>query len=283
MYSTFNQGKDRWDDETVGRSSGSSGPARAQLVPGRFRLHQVQVTAQPSFEQLRPVTSFSQSSSASPSGHHERPAERTWLLLDLQPNKARIARLTDSWLARWSYLTLYPALLVWAWIAVPFPHSYRQLSSPGHSTPGAHQGPDEKQWELDADFTFFLLWFFGGYVCASLLFVTSLFNLFRVNWWPRALGGKISYASFWALTLSLGALIHHYDLFGVRNRWQNKTGDDSDVDDVGRDWERKSVWTGLAVICMSLPAFACFIKIRKDRRQVSLPLLDAAVAYSILG
>lgn len=238
MYSTFNQGKDRWDeDTTLGRASGSS----ARIVAGRFRLHQV--AAPP----VHPQSSSNRAISPSAQQQQQQQEiERTWLLADLQPSKARVAFVVDSFFKRWSYLLLYPTLLIWIWIAVPFPHSKQE----------DNQDPNAPR---NANFIFFLLFFFGGYVASSLLFVTSLFNLFRVNWWPKALGGKLSYATFWSLTLGFGALIHRFNLFGARNLSNN----DTTVQALN-----SAAWTLLAVFGMSLPAWACFIKLRKDRRQV---------------
>jgi hypothetical protein len=48
------------------------------------------------------------------------------------------------------------------------------------------------------------------------------------------LGGRISYALSWGLTLGVGLAAHHLDLFHLRERWK----DHNPTDDL--DWERKS-------------------------------------------
>ena len=103
------------------------------------------------------------------------------------------------------------------------------------------------------------------------------------DWWPSALGGKISYAFFWLLTIGLGLVAHHLDLFGMRER--HRAGDESDQ----VDWERKSAslvsktdltsvafWVSLSFFAMLLPAIACFSKLKRDKRNTypnSVPVI----------
>lgn len=88
------------------------------------------------------------------------------------------------------------------------------------------------------------------YLAVALFFITNLFSLYRLSelilatylsvvdvstdWWPSALGGKISYALSWGTTLLIGLAAHHLDLFHLRQRWQSR---DPSHD---TDWERKS-------------------------------------------
>lgn len=158
---------------------------------------------------------------------------------------------------------------------------------PGKSLPNLRRRLDE-ELPVDANFLFFLLFcmFFrvqcalvqsmrfrylegspadlvlsrldyGGYVAIALIFVTKLFDLFRLNWWPRTLGGSVSYVSFWSLALIVGYLLHKFRLDGLRPTQQR--GD--------FDWQRKTTWVLLAFGTMALPALACFAKLRADRRN----------------
>jgi hypothetical protein len=88
------------------------------------------------------------------------------------------------------------------------------------------------------------------YLAVALFFITNLFSLYRLStsssptlsaivtynldWWPKRLGGKTSYALSWGLTLLIGLTAHHLDLFKMRERWKSRNG----ADEV--DWERKS-------------------------------------------
>ena len=105
---------------------------------------------------------------------------------------------------------------------------------------------------------------YGVYLAIALVFVTKLFDLFRLNWWPRSLGGSISYVSFWSLALFVGYLLHRFRLDGFRSK--NPAGHPgSPAGDF--DWQRKTTWVLLAFATMALPALACFAKLRADRRN----------------
>lgn len=105
---------------------------------------------------------------------------------------------------------------------------------------------------------------YGVYLAIALVFVTKLFDLFRLNWWPRSLGGSISYVSFWSLALLVGYLLHKFRLDGFRQTHRpGHTG--SPAGDF--DWQRKTTWVLLAFATMALPALACFAKLRADRRN----------------
>lgn len=70
------------------------------------------------------------------------------------------------------------------------------------------------------------------------MFVTALFGLYRLNWWPSRLGGKVSYFFFWIGSLLFGLVLHQFDLLGVRGRWDRRK-DTGGSHAVGQDWERK--------------------------------------------
>lgn len=91
-------------------------------------------------------------------------------------------------------------------------------------------------------------------------------NIHAVNWWPRRLGGAISYFSFWAGALLVGALVHYYDILGIqRHRHEKGNGRTKAGDSI--DWERKTFWVSLAFLTMGMPALVCFGKLRRDRRN----------------
>lgn len=123
---------------------------------------------------------------------------------------------------------------------------------------------------MDANFLFYLFWYYGAYLAVALLFVTKLFDLYRLNWWPSSLGGSMSYFLFWTGSLAIAFCLHYFDLDGLGRRSRG-TGHGSSPGEgtpaVDWDWERKSVYVGLAFLTMSLPAWACFAKLRADRRQ----------------
>ncbi|GAA5873418.1 hypothetical protein JCM3774_000779 [Rhodotorula dairenensis] len=149
----------------------------------------------------------------------------------LRPGRRKVEGWMSSWWQRWFLLVGTPCVIVWLWAAVPFP-----VSDPYREEPP---------------------WHYGVYLAIALIFVTKLFDLFRLNWWPRTLGGSVSYVSFWSLALLVGYLLHKFRLDGFR-----PTKERGDF-----DWQRKTTWVLLAFATMALPALACFAKLRADRRN----------------
>ena len=92
----------------------------------------------------------------------------------------------------------------------------------------------------------------------------------RLNWWPSTLGGSFSYFVFWSLSVLIGFLLHKFDLDGLGRHAGKQRGDDT------WDWERKTTWVALAFATMTMPALACFAKLRADRRQSYRRSLTAA-------
>jgi hypothetical protein len=87
----------------------------------------------------------------------------------------------------------------------------------------------------------------GIYLATALLFITKLFDLYRLNWWPRSLGGLKSYTFFWATSLAVGFGCHWGDVFGIGRRRSMGGGQDGQGDEV--DWERKSRSTFRIRVC----------------------------------
>lgn len=73
-----------------------------------------------------------------------------------------------------------------------------------------------------------------------------------VNWWPRRLGGTVSYCFFWSGALIVGTLVHYFDIFGIQRKRRQRTGRTPHGDAI--DWERKTFWVTLAFATMAMPA-----------------------------
>lgn len=87
----------------------------------------------------------------------------------------------------------------------------------------------------------------------------------------------MSYFLFWSISLAIGFVLHYCDLDGLGRRSRGTRHLPSD--DNGEspwDWERKTTWVGLAFVTMTMPAWACFVKLRADRRQSYRRSLTAA-------
>ncbi|TXT05406.1 uncharacterized protein COLE_06726 [Cutaneotrichosporon oleaginosum] len=199
-------------------------------------------------------------------------ADERWTNWFFRPSRATVETWLASFWKRHLVLTLLPCLAVWLWVAMPFPVSDPYKDSPLPDWPewpewphriksNGTEGGDEEDLPIDVNFYFFLIWCVTAYLAVALFFITNLFSLYRLNWWPSRLGGKATYFLMWSTTLAIGLLAHHLDLFGLHARWRDKP-------DEGFDWERKTFWVVLSFAAMHLPAVACFSKLKRDKRHV---------------
>ncbi|CAO1635671.1 unnamed protein product [Sympodiomycopsis kandeliae] len=262
--------------------------------------------------------------------------ERRWYMDFFRPKRQKVEEVLDHWASRHGLLILLPCVIVWFWCAVPFPKPHPD--SPG--MPWCDETPDapwcrpkpnsslasHKPEDTDANFWFFLLFYYGLYAAVALVYITQLFSLYRLNWWPSALGAKTSYTIFWLLSISSGYVLHRFkwdslmaapgapsegnesgdsasptsiDLsptVSLVRMLASKTrstltqcasvivssttslnlqssyggyGDDNDDDDDDDDiqWQRKTLWVGLAFATMAMPALVCLIGLRRSGRQ----------------
>ncbi|KAK1927284.1 hypothetical protein DB88DRAFT_477474 [Papiliotrema laurentii] len=195
----------------------------------------------------------------------EEEGEPTWTKLFFRPSRKTVDGWLQSFWKRHFVLVLLPCLAVWVWVAVPFPVSDPYTDNPFPDMPSWPKKPthggDGADLPLDVNFYFFLFWYYGMYLAVALFFITNLFSLYRLNWWPSALGGRLSYGLSWGLTLLIGLATHHLDLFKLRRRWESR----DPANDV--DWERKTFWVTLSFVAMLMPAVACFSKLKRDKRH----------------
>ncbi|KAN0061826.1 hypothetical protein ACQY0O_005819 [Thecaphora frezii] len=151
---------------------------------------------------------------------------------------------------------------------------------------------------VDANFWFFLIFYYGIYVAVALVYITQLFSLYRLNWWPAALGARTSYTFFWIGSLVAGWALHELDPFGTEGvskqpevhpppgngtyetdlalalsslgsfkRTVPDTGGGGPIDENDIQWQRKTLWVGLAFATMAMPALVCFVGLRRSGRQ----------------
>ncbi|KAI0976589.1 hypothetical protein F4678DRAFT_118237 [Xylaria arbuscula] len=133
------------------------------------------------------------------------------------PRQGAVRRVVETWWSRWGLLVLLPAALAVAWCAIPFPqypldasHSEPQTlmdifsaASSGDSTPhpptSNHRTPGHGEARVQVNFWFFLFVYYGFYNLTALIWITKVFNLYSLNWWPSRLG--------FPLTISLIAIL----------------------------------------------------------------------------
>ncbi|KAI0126507.1 hypothetical protein BJ170DRAFT_628954 [Xylariales sp. AK1849] len=117
------------------------------------------------------------------------------------PRQGAVKRVVGSWWRRWGLLVLLPAGLAVAWCAVPFPQ-YPLRPDDADRNPGGkadHRAPGHGSARVQVNFWFFLLVYYGFYNLTALIWITKVFNLYSLNWWPSTLG--------FPLTVSLIAIL----------------------------------------------------------------------------
>ncbi|KAI0505675.1 hypothetical protein F5B22DRAFT_661124 [Xylaria bambusicola] len=142
----------------------------------------------------------------------KRNVEDLWVA----PRQGAVRRVVETWWSRWGLLVFLPAVLAVAWCAVPFPQypldashskphtlmdtfftaSPEDLSRPPLSN---HRIPGHGEARVQVNFWFFLFVYYGFYNLTALIWITKVFNLYSLNWWPSALG--------FPLTISLIAIL----------------------------------------------------------------------------
>jgi hypothetical protein len=127
-----------------------------------------------------------------------------------QPSRKTVDNWLSSFWKRHFVLTLLPCLVVWIWVAIPFPVSDPYKDDPFPDIPNWPKKPGEEGgMPLDVNFYFFLFWYvpslFSGvrandryygyftviyvegelifrmYLAVALFFITNLFSLYRLS------------------------------------------------------------------------------------------------------
>ncbi|KAL8327476.1 hypothetical protein RB597_003687 [Gaeumannomyces tritici] len=192
-------------------------------------------------------------------------ARRAWRTLDelwITPRPAAVRRVVDKWWSRWALLVVLPASLAVGWCALPFP----QYPLPG--VPGAPDGlgtpprkrPGHGAARVQVNFWFFLFVFYGFYnltalvyvaVVPALCWITKVFNLYSLNWWPKTLGFPITITLIGIL--SIAAPIPVYLL--PETRWITM---------------HNTAWISWTFCLMAMPVAIAFIILTTNERHLGL-------------
>lgn len=156
--------------------------------------------------------------------------------LVIAPQKKFVKRVLYGFWRRLFILNILPSAIVLIWCAIPFPISKLPTNNP--------LSPLTKNC---INFWFFLFIYYGFYNAIGLLWITKLFNLFSLNWWPASLGGAISYTFFWTFSVFLGGLIY---LFSEKA-------------------EYTLTWILLTFCTMAGPIVVAFAVLRASHRHIS--------------
>ncbi|KUJ24383.1 uncharacterized protein LY89DRAFT_604996 [Mollisia scopiformis] len=141
----------------------------------------------------------------------------------LEPRQAVVARLVDKWWSRWVLLAVFPAALAVGWCALPIPQyeidddDFAEGISLGHKIPGHGAA------RVEINFWFFLFVYYGLYNLTALLWVTKVFNIYSLNWWPETLGFPLTVSLIGIVSLAVPIPVYYFtdlrDFTGYNTLW----------------------------------------------------------------
>ncbi|CAK7237531.1 hypothetical protein SBRCBS47491_010008 [Sporothrix bragantina] len=130
----------------------------------------------------------------------------------LTPKNATVRRAVDRWWSRWTLLVILPAMLAVAWCALPFPQypldeASLHMRLAGDDEKKHHRTPGHGEARVRIHFWFFLFAYYGPYNVTALVWITKVFNLYSLNWWPPSLGFPLSVSLLAAFSLAVPAVL----------------------------------------------------------------------------
>jgi hypothetical protein len=177
----------------------------------------------------------------------------TWV----DPKASVVRRVVDVWWSRWGTLVVLPALFAVAWCAVPFPQypladdDDGAPGDPERPRPGGPKAPGHGAARVRVNFWFFLFVYYSFYNLTALIWITKVFNLYRLNWWPQSLGFPVT-VSIIAI-LSIAAPIPIYLIPETRFLTVHNTA-----------------WISWTFLIMAMPVAIAFLILMTNERHLSL-------------
>ncbi|KIL84492.1 hypothetical protein FAVG1_12283 [Fusarium avenaceum] len=177
-----------------------------------------------------------------------------WVLdIWVNPRQSAVRRVVDKWWSRYAFLVLMPALLAVAWCAIPFPQY--EISEDGDgdedSLPDGRKVPGHGAARVKVNFWFFLFVYYGFYNITALIWITKVFNLYSLNWWPKSLGFPLTVSLIAILSIAAPIPIYYNDKaceLLVHN----------------------TSWISWTFVIMALPVTIAFIILTTNERHIGL-------------
>jgi hypothetical protein len=135
----------------------------------------------------------------------------------INPKQGAVRRVTGVWYSRWFVLVVLPAALAVGWCAIPFPQ-YPLRDGPDDGSGGGgndgSDGGDRKprghgRAKVEVNFWFFLFVYYAFYNLTALAWITKVFNLYSLNWWPSTLGFPLTICII-AILGTAGPIVMYY-------------------------------------------------------------------------
>jgi hypothetical protein len=139
-----------------------------------------------------------------------------------------------------------------AWCAIPFPqYALRDGDpdkDPGHAS---HKTPGHGAARVQVNFWFFVFVYYGLYNLTALMWITKVFNIYSLNWWPQTFGFPLTISLI--AVLSLAAPIPIYLIPEARFLTIHNT-----------------VWVSWTFMIMALPVAIAFVLLLLHERHLGL-------------
>lgn len=179
----------------------------------------------------------------------------------ITPKQGAVRRLSAVWYSRWFVLVVMPAALAVAWCAIPFPQypldadddwdGHTRLPDGGNPSdpPSRHKTPGHGEAKVEVNFWFFVFVYYGFYNLTALMWITKVFNLYSLNWWPSTLGFPLTMALI-AILGTCGPIVLYY------------------IPEAKFLTIHNTVWITWTFCIMAMPVIiACFILLTKERHM----------------
>lgn len=132
----------------------------------------------------------------------------------ITPTQGAVKNVTSVWYSRWLVLVVLPAALAVGWCAIPFPQY--PLSDDDSGWPkvpgedgGRHKIPGHGEAKVRVNFWFFLFVYYAFYSLTALIWITKVFNLYSLNWWPSTLGFPLTICLI-AILATVGPIVLYF-------------------------------------------------------------------------
>ncbi|KAM3468843.1 hypothetical protein MY5147_007547 [Beauveria neobassiana] len=140
--------------------------------------------------------------------------DRLWQkgVIDLwvEPRQSAVKKVVDRWWSRYGLLVLMPAILAIVWCAIPFPQYPLPRDDDGglQDPTKPRKRPGYGSANVEVNFWFFLFIYYGFYNATALIWITKVFNLYSLNWWPRILGFPVTVSLIAVISLAVPVPIY---------------------------------------------------------------------------
>ncbi|KAI7877894.1 uncharacterized protein EV154DRAFT_429401 [Mucor mucedo] len=111
-------------------------------------------------------------------------------------------------------------VLIWCSVPIPFDDCETILCDySDYIFPSRNQVRNGSPTRIN--FWYFLFWYYGLYNALALFLITKLFSIYALNWYPKRLGAKVTFALFWLVSQSIGVvfyyipMVHNQSIFWV--------------------------------------------------------------------